>query len=969
MKRTESFNKDSPGSKPRGPSIFQETTSKRPHSARQNGASVQSPPKDGSATARRSSKGDEVPKAKKEEQLAGRVRVVVRLRPRTADETKGDKDFADVVFMEPEIKRVTLKKNHWETDSYFYDTVLPDHASQKKVYETVTQPVVESVLQGYNGTVLAYGQTGTGKTHTLANIGLEDKSARGMMVRAVEDLFEKAVADTEYNTSIKLSYVQMYMEMVQDLLRPENANITLYEDPDTKEVTMPGVEEVMLDNLDHCISIMEVASKSRVVANQKMNASSSRSHALMILTVLRQPKDADKGENIVLLRRGKLYLADLAGSERINKSGSAGHMADEAKSINLSLTTLGKCINCLTEPNPGHIPYRESKLTRLLKDSFGGSARTSLIITIGPNPEHFQETLSTLQFGQRALKVQNNLKIQEDLDYRLLSKRQQAELDKLTAAVERLEGYSLKLETSLAQSNETVTTLTQTQAEERAHFEVTVSRLEKEAAETLEAETSRLHKEYKHKLAESAARTEELQAELDTAVRKGQEDLKRERTRAADELARAQSEAAARFADTQAAAAAALAEAKSSAAAVLEQATRSAEQRMEAISARADELADELRAVTQKRREEAAFALKEEKELERRIEDEKTAHEQTRRELADSEERCKKLNASLAETKSSFWGKSEKKDAAAAPPVEEPGRIAELNALVTEQKASLGTQSKEVEQLKLQLAMTTKLFEQVGVGNLLVLLKSDDVDICRTSTKALANLAAQESHQQEIVRLGGLRALFDLITRTTDETTHRLAAGAIANLAMSEPNQLRIVEEGGLPVLVNLGQTAVDPQTQRMVAGAIANLCGNLALKEQLVQSGGMRTFVSMAASKHPDVLAQVARGIANFVVKYDKADQFLDEGGLRCLVEMAGSPSLPVKKHAGLALYSLAQRESNAARLLQAGAVDPVVAMKRCDRDGIQRMAEKTLACLVKFNGSAKVLIEVAEAKASPVS
>ncbi|GFP82281.1 armadillo repeat-containing kinesin-like protein 2 [Phtheirospermum japonicum] len=378
--------------------------------------------------------------------FSGRVRVAVRLRPRNGEEQVADADFADCVELQPELKRLKLRKNNWDSDTYEFDEVLTECASQKRVYEVVAKPVVESVLDGYNGTVMAYGQTGTGKTYTLGRLGDEDTSARGIMVRSMEDILANISPETD---SISVSYLQLYMESIQDLLNPANDNISIVEDQKTGDVSLPGATVWEIRDQQSFMELLRLGEAHRIAANTKLNTESSRSHALLMVQVKKSVSSRDDfsletqdRSNMVgnlrppMLRKGKLIVVDLAGSERIHKSGSEGHMLEEAKSINLSLSALGKCINALAE-NSSHVPVRDSKLTRLLKDSFGGTSRTSLVVTIGPSPRHRAETSSTILFGQRAMKVENMLKIKEEFDYKSLSKRLELEIDKLIAENER----------------------------------------------------------------------------------------------------------------------------------------------------------------------------------------------------------------------------------------------------------------------------------------------------------------------------------------------------------------------------------------------------------------------------------------------------------------------------------------------------------------------------------------------------
>ncbi|CAN1780271.1 Kinesin-like protein KIN-UC, partial [Linum perenne] len=309
---------------------------------------------------------------------SGRVRIAVRVRPRNAEEVRSDADFADCVELQPELKRLILRKNSWSAESYKFDELFTETASQRRVYEAVAKPVVESVLSGYNGTVMAYGQTGTGKTYTIGRMGKDDVSQRGIMVRSLEDILS---GTTSASDVVQISYLQLYMESIQDLLAPEKVNIHINDDPNTGEVSIHGATLVKLHDLDHFLELMRVGEANRHAANTKKNTESSRSHAILVVFVRRSVTEKVEDETGVVpdlprnglprVRKSKMLIVDLAGSERIDKSGSEGLLLEETKFINLSLTSLGKCINALAENSP-HIPTRDSKLTRLLRDSFGG---------------------------------------------------------------------------------------------------------------------------------------------------------------------------------------------------------------------------------------------------------------------------------------------------------------------------------------------------------------------------------------------------------------------------------------------------------------------------------------------------------------------------------------------------------------------------------------------------------------------
>uniref|UniRef100_A0A7S0RP80 Kinesin-like protein n=1 Tax=Pyramimonas obovata TaxID=1411642 RepID=A0A7S0RP80_9CHLO len=367
----------------------------------------------------------------------GRVRVALRVRPQVEQEIK--EGHAVCTTVEPETGKVFLRRNQWDEDIYQFDTVFGESASQIRVYESVAAPIVESVMKGFNGTVMAYGQTGTGKTYTLGQLGdgADGHAQRGIMVRAVDDIFDKTSEDKDAKYKIHASYLQLYMETVQDLWDPTNSDIQIQEDRQTGEVLLePKPMSVELTDRNHIVQMLQLGEKNRTVANHKLNAHSSRSHAVLMITVSRHTMQ----NNAPTVQRGKLLLVDLAGSERQKSTQSQGQTLEEAKFINLSLTTLGKCINSLVDQNQqGHVPYRESKLTRLLKDSFGGSARTSLVVNVGPSVQYFSETLNTTKFGQRAIKIENTLRRRELVDYKALCRMQMQQVDLLTAALENAE--------------------------------------------------------------------------------------------------------------------------------------------------------------------------------------------------------------------------------------------------------------------------------------------------------------------------------------------------------------------------------------------------------------------------------------------------------------------------------------------------------------------------------------------------
>ncbi|ORZ00324.1 P-loop containing nucleoside triphosphate hydrolase protein [Syncephalastrum racemosum] len=208
--------------------------------------------------------------------------------------------------------------------------------------------------------------------------------------------------------TVKVSYMEIYMEKVRDLLNPSHDNLPIHEDK-VKGVYVKGVLEVYVSSTEEVYEVMRRGGNNRVVAYTNMNAESSRSHSIVLITITQ--KNLDTGA----AKSGKLYLVDLAGSEKVGKTGASGQTLEEAKKINKSLTALGMVINALTDGKSSHIPYRDSKLTRILQESLGGNSRTTLIINCSPSSYNEAETVSTLRFGVRAKTIKNKAKVNADL--------------------------------------------------------------------------------------------------------------------------------------------------------------------------------------------------------------------------------------------------------------------------------------------------------------------------------------------------------------------------------------------------------------------------------------------------------------------------------------------------------------------------------------------------------------------------
>ncbi|KAG6597191.1 kinesin-like protein KIN-UB [Cucurbita moschata] len=839
--------------------------------------------------------------------VPGRVRVAVRLRPRNAEERLADADFADCVELQPELKRLKLRKNNWDSDTYEFDEVLTESASQKRVYEVVAKPVVESVLDGYNGTVMAYGQTGTGKTFTLGRLGDEDTSDRGIMVRAMEDILADVSPETD---SVSVSYLQLYMETLQDLLDPANDNIPFVEDPKTGDVSVPGATVVEIRNQSSFLELLRVGEAHRVAANTKLNTESSRSHAILMVHVKRsvvreEVLSNEEGEPSELgrpfrplIRKSKLVVVDLAGSERIHKSGSEGHLLEEAKYINLSLSALGKCINALAE-NSAHVPIRDSKLTRLLRDSFGGSARTSLIVTIGPSPRHRGETSSTILFGQRAMKVENMLKIKEEFDYKSLSRKLEVQLDKLIAENER---QQKAFEDEL----------------EKIHLEAQnrISEAERNFADALEKESKKCQLDYMETVKKLEEKLVLNQPRID------HDDSVRDKRSGQGGCFSAAEEVEVKK----------LLENEANLRKAAEEEVNRLRHQLELY--RQPNVGDEPDTVK------LTKLMEEEALQKKKIEEEVIILRSQLLQLtleAEQMRRC--LDRGGAENGFSAY------DAPMS-----PFRHSQLKETKSGHKPSVAT-----------------LFEQVGLQKILSLLDSDDANVRIHAVKVLANLAAEESNQKRIVEAGGLISLLMLLRSYEDETVRRVAAGAIANLAMNEANQERIMAEGGISLLSLTANAAEDPQTLRMVAGAIANLCGNEKLQMKLRSEGGLKALLGMVRCGHPDVLSQVARGVANFAKCESRAAShgtnsgrslLIEDGGLPWIIQNANNEVAPIRRHIELALCHLAQHEVNAKEMISGGALWELIRISRdCSREDIRNLARRTLTSSPVFRSEMRRL------------
>uniref|UniRef100_A0A8B9G0U4 Kinesin-like protein n=1 Tax=Amazona collaria TaxID=241587 RepID=A0A8B9G0U4_9PSIT len=339
--------------------------------------------------------------------------------------------------------------------TYTFDMVFGPQAKQIDVYRSVVCPILDEVIMGYNCTVFAYGQTGTGKTFTMEGerspneeYTWEEDPLAGIIPRTLHQIFEK-LTENGSEFSVKVSLLEIYNEELFDLLNPTpdvGDRLQMFDDPRNKRgVIIKGLEEITVHNKNEVYQILERGAAKRTTAATYMNAYSSRSHSVFSITIHMKETTID-GEELVKI--GKLNLVDLAGSENIGRSGAVDKRAREAGNINQSLLTLGRVITALVERAP-HIPYRESKLTRILQDSLGGRTKTSIIATVSPASISLEETLSTLEYAHRAKNIMNKPEVNQKLTKKALIKEYTEEIERLRrdlAATREKNGVYISLE-------------------------------------------------------------------------------------------------------------------------------------------------------------------------------------------------------------------------------------------------------------------------------------------------------------------------------------------------------------------------------------------------------------------------------------------------------------------------------------------------------------------------------------------
>jgi len=378
------------------------------------------------------------------------IKVVVRCRP--LSDSEKEQGFYNIVDVDRKLSAIRVTRPSEQgggpdepPKTFSFDYVYPPNTPQRLIFDETARPIVESVLDGYNGTIFAYGQTGTGKTFTMEG-DINNPELRGILPNTFEYIFNSVdTASENVEFLVRASFLEVYMDEVYDLLNSSQQRKKMKLKLDAnKKAYVAELTTVVVKSPQELFNLLVEGQRQRRVGATAMNKGSSRSHSIFTITVETSTVDPSSGARS--FKQGKLNLVDLAGSERQSKTHAEGERMEEANFINLSLSTLGNVIKALAS-KASHVPYRESKLTRLLEDSLGGNTKTAMIANIGPANSNFAETMSTLRYADRAKSIKNKPRINEDpkdtmlrqmqdefamLKAQLLAKQKGLDLSKMT---------------------------------------------------------------------------------------------------------------------------------------------------------------------------------------------------------------------------------------------------------------------------------------------------------------------------------------------------------------------------------------------------------------------------------------------------------------------------------------------------------------------------------------------------------
>uniref|UniRef100_A0A8C4RJ98 Kinesin-like protein n=1 Tax=Erpetoichthys calabaricus TaxID=27687 RepID=A0A8C4RJ98_ERPCA len=361
-----------------------------------------------------------------------------RPQPKLLSQNTGDCDchmnfLQSLEFLVPRDLADGFINNKRESYRFRFQKVFDQAAKQEDIFEEIARPVADSVLSGYNGTIFAYGQTGSGKTFTITG-GAERYGDRGIIPRTLSYLFQQFDKDTSKVYSARISYLEIYNENGYDLLDPRHEaakledlpKVTIMEDTE-QNIHLKNLSSLQAANEEDALNLLFLGDTNRMIAEVRVRGFEGlhRSHCIFTVHISsREPGSAT-------VRRSKLHLVDLAGSERVAKTGVGGHLLTEAKYINLSLHYLEQVIIALSEKNRSHIPYRNSMMTSVLRDSLGGNCMTSMIATVSADKKNIDESISTCRFAQRVALIKNEAVLNEELDPALMIARLKREVQEL----------------------------------------------------------------------------------------------------------------------------------------------------------------------------------------------------------------------------------------------------------------------------------------------------------------------------------------------------------------------------------------------------------------------------------------------------------------------------------------------------------------------------------------------------------
>ncbi|XP_039992325.1 kinesin-like protein KIF6 isoform X2 [Xiphias gladius] len=338
---------------------------------------------------------------------------------------------ASLEFVVPRDLADGFVNNKRECYKFRFQKVFDQAVKQEEIFQNIAKPVADSVLAGYNGTIFAYGQTGSGKTFTITG-GAKCYSDRGIIPRTLSYLYECFSQDSSMVYTTQISYLEIYNEMGYDLLDSRHEasqledlpRVMIMEDPD-QNIHLRNLSLQQSANEEEALNLLFLGDTNRMIAETPMNQASTRSHCIFTVHLCRREPGS------ATLRRSKLHLVDLAGSDRVSKTGLNGQLLTEAKYINLSLHYLEQVIIALSEKNRSHIPYRNSVLTSVLRDSLGGNCMTTMIATMAVDKKNLDESISTCRFSQRVALIKNKAILNEELDPSLLIARLKREIESL----------------------------------------------------------------------------------------------------------------------------------------------------------------------------------------------------------------------------------------------------------------------------------------------------------------------------------------------------------------------------------------------------------------------------------------------------------------------------------------------------------------------------------------------------------